>query len=815
MAAILKSQLVLMEIYCDQYINDQISDVNVLRSKNMDIYLENITLKCGINETLTESIDIRYHIQMYIGFEIKKSKLLSIENYKRKLDPINFDFEFCYFQFYKETYDNKNRKRHLKLLNESSSFDLLKNYHDLNDLNNDKNISFLYEHFTSLFTKYKTDITFKANTFIKNKLSRLLFKDSFIYKLYYDVFTNTSMRKHFFEFNQDDDLFEFMNNYKETNSMALDLNKTQVYLNSNIEILQLYDIYNLKLTEALIDKYVYKRTKQFIIDGTFLNINDFTFKTFKYLSEIKLVFRNPKEFWHNSADHKWLSYINSIHSHKFTIKNKTKISQKIIDWYDNHKILLYITDYYYDYKYPNEDICLFRNFPHKNTVLFSPERTEWDEASDKEFVFNVKTCTTLHLSRYSFLFKQMGYDESFSGRFVYDQTLFQSCNLDALLLNCSFKNDSFHFKKITEINLEDFIDSLGWIELIGPIITFPIVCFIGILTNILVIITIKSEKSKSYFTKTENQTRMFNFLVINATFNIIECAVSSFTLMSECLGLETVFCSRIQLYDEVQYFKIYFVGYFGEIMKTCSVIFTLLFSLERYKITLESENKILVKLSEIKLRIIILATIVVSASTSFGKIFEYDTLVSYSTQMEYPRLNLFQLFVEEKYFEIVSHISHYIINDFFLLIYNFIIDILLVKKIREDLKHKKHFLHENFNKNASSNNENSILKQKLDDNLNDIKKAERGTNKLIIYSLILYCFCRFPELGFYLYLLFADQEQHFIIGSFGPLMINLVEYLYVVSYSFNLFFYFKFNKNFRDAFKNIFFKTKKKENKQK
>ena len=557
---IFRYQIVLTRPYCKHYINNQSSYVNVstvLLSKNMDVFLEKISLKCKKNKTFYESVNLDYQIKMYKGFEIKNSELITIKNYNDKFVNLKFNIEFCFFQFYKETYNyNENReRRNLKLLDESSSFDLLENYHDLNNLKN-KNVSALYEKFTSLFTTYKMKIIFQGSNFIKNKFSRLLFKETSINKIEFYKFTNTSLRKHFVEFNQEDDLFHFVD-LEAANKATINSNRTKVKLNSQINYLGLCDIYNVDLSEGIIDKYVYRRAENIMILGSFLSINDFTFKSFQFLYEIRLILSNPREFWHNSADHKWLIHINSMFAHNFTIQiNQTNnINEKIIKWYKRKNVIFCLVDYFLDYDYSDEDICLFRNFPHRNTVLFYPRPTEL--TSREKYIFNVNTCTSLHLSRYSFLIKHLDLKGINHERFVYEQTLFQSCDLDALIRNCSLKNDSFH-KKVNEINIDDFVYSLGWIELIGPIITFPIVSFIGIVTNLLVIITIKLKRNKSFFTKTTgNQTRMFDYLVINSTFNIIQCTISSFTLMSECLGLNSVFCYRIQVYAETKYFKNY------------------------------------------------------------------------------------------------------------------------------------------------------------------------------------------------------------------------------------------------------------------
>ena len=73
---------------------------------------------------------------------------------------------------------------------------------------------------------------------------------------------------------------------------------------------------------------------------------------------------------------------------------------------------------------------------------------------------------------------------------------------------------------------------------------------------------------------------------------------------------------------------------------------------------------------------------------------------------------------------------------------------------------------------------------------------------MVIYSFLLYTFCRLPELFLYMYLIIVDEASNFFYTCFGPVAVNVVEYVYVVSYSFNLLFFAKFNKNFREALKN-------------
>ena len=244
------------------------------------LFLEKTTVKnlsCLFKNN--EIINLKLFLLMYKGFEIRYSKLITFDDYNSKFIYLQINFQFCYFQFYRKSL-NLN-----KLLNESSSVDLLTNYYNItrNNLNKVKNISALFLHFPSLFANYNMSILFNANTFINNKLSKLLFKENQIYKLQFFRFTNNSLRKHFMDFNQDDDLFYF-NDLEEIllrNKTFVSNGKTKVKLNSQIRILYLFDIYHLNLTESIIDKHVFRRIVSLQITGSFLNINDFTFQAFQ------------------------------------------------------------------------------------------------------------------------------------------------------------------------------------------------------------------------------------------------------------------------------------------------------------------------------------------------------------------------------------------------------------------------------------------------------------------------------------------------------------------------------------------------------
>ena len=148
----------------------------------------------------------------------------------------------------------------------------------------------------------------------------------------------------------------------------------------------------------------------------------------------------------------------------------------------------------------------------------------------------------------------------------------------------------------------------------------------------------------------------------------------------------------------------------------------------------------------------------------------------------------------------IFYFIHYILNDFIILLINLVVDIRLVSLIKRNLE-AKHLNQQRLEKNKEDNN---LWKLKEEED----KKAsvERKANTLIVVNVFIYVFCRFPELlgQFYLYFnVFLEQEVCFI-SLFCYLVFNFIEYMYMLSYLFNIFLYYKFNSFFRKGLRNYF-----------
>ena len=275
--------------------------------------------------------------------------------------------------------------------------------------------------------------------------------------------------------------------------------------------------------------------------------------------------------------------------------------------------------------------------------------------------------------------------------------------------------------------------------------------------------------------------------------------------MSECLGVNSIYCSSIQDYMLVQLFKEYIVVFVGEIMKCCSVLLMFSFSLERFRVATTRTNRLLDRLSKTRLRNLILVFIFVSTLLSYNKINEYNESASLSYLYENPIIYIYEMiFILKSIFFTLIYLFHYILFDFVILLINLIVDIWLVIHVKRGLKQKKAFNHKLLNDSVGRN-------KQAEKRLDEIRKSEKSANQMIIFSLVVYIFCRLPELVVYLYFSLPVYNRE-SINIVGPILINIIQFLYVFSYSLNLLFYFKFNFPFKIAFSNIFtyFKEEKK-----
>ena len=589
-----------------------------------------------------------------------------------------------------------------------------------------------------------------------------------------------------------------------------DLSKTfgeeQYDLENNFVVIQLLTVFMLKLSGDLLNKDIFRRLERLYVTGTMSSISDDTFRPFNKLQRIEFSLHNTRTFLH-SSNNKWLASLNSDAYYDPILWTQSAGTSLLDEMYQK---LLYVfivdkTDRPYDF--PDDDFCLYSYLSHRQLIILGGNNRT------ARMDLNSLSCTHLYLVQYwyfinAYYIEQDGSDETKA--FLIDAAnRVVRCNFQLRLEACALANMTSTLSRQNSMSdpftFYDLQYYLPWIELVGPIITLPIVCIAGFLSNLVSVLILTNQVNKK---ELFGDNRIFKFMLMNSVFNMIECFLSIFSLASECLGPNSIFCSSLMNETWVAYFRIYVVNYFGECMKTCSILTSIAFSLERYIATSADakKSKFLQKFSKMNLNYFCLVILIVGMLTSFCKIFEFSTSDHYYSSLEYPVFKILSQ-MEMPWFQTI-YILHYFLNDLVFLVINFIVDLKLFAGIRKNLDLKRKNLGSS-ELDSAGQRQNSQNSKKLD----EIKKTQSNTNKLIVYSVVVYLFCRVPELVFYIHLItiranpsagfdFLDYKT-FCRISLCYLMINIVQYLYMISYLTNFFFYRKFNKNFRKGFRNL------------
>ena len=542
------------------------------------------------------------------------------------------------------------------------------------------------------------------------------------------------------------------------------------------------DLYNVEINETIMNRYVFNSIRRLAFFGKFIISQSDLFKSFRLLNELGLAMDQAYDFFHMSTT-EWMSSL-------FQHGQEFKSARDKIDFLNNQNASLIfrltLDDFSREYTYPNEDFCLFRYLSLNKLMTVQMGL----------LAANVKSCTFLFLTQNSFI---DSYPINFT-KLNLEQAELSSCNISHYSLLCSNISVTNQVHKWPlHSNRQDMIFILTWAELIGPIISFPIVSALGFVLNFISILVIKSPKNKK---EKLFEEKMFRFILMNSTFNCIECLIYQFKLMSMCLGSGSIFCSKVRTSIFVQNFAIYVTGFLSETMKTCSIMTSVLFSLQRYIDTSKKEHRFMKLLTGAKIAKIAFIVIDISCLFSIVKIYTYSSDDVGFTSFDSPREFELNAYTFEKVWHLrILYFFHYVFNDFFLLIVNLVIDIKLVFVIRNDLTEKL-----NFKINSCQNQEISVS-EKFKNDFKHKQKVENKSNAMIFSTLVMYIFCRIPELLGSVYFYNNNITEILILckdNILCYLLDNVIEYMYMLSYCLNVIFYYKFNSSFKKGFRNFF-----------
>ena len=520
---------------------------------------------------------------------------------------------------------------------------------------------------------------------------------------------------------------------------------------------------------------------------------------FKQLTKLKFLdfkLDNFGQFFH--AGTHWLEYVNNdveVHlSQLYDVWSHLNQALFVRFQYPKH-----IDSFNKIYSYPDEDFCLFRDFPHSRLVYPIIEPGKEIEC----------TCTLLWLQKYSQFYIEnlnttLDYTLNYFDDFIYvdasnvkrfKKYVFTFCKNKTIKCDLEVKKKlctimGTQRQNSSPMNDVDIEFLIKWLLFILLTIFQPIVCLLGILTNCLTIVCINNKRKKKDF-----EESMYKHIKINSYFNILFCFISSFRLLNLCLfENRSPFCSSIYKTKSAQYIKVVVFFYLLNVLKLCSNVSYIVFALSRFTLVSNLKEKSFVSnVYKCKLIYYIFALIVVSCILNVFVLFQYTPNEYWNTNRDFPYEKRDEHFCEKKETSFqcllfsVFKVAMKFLNDILFFLLAIVIDLILLKYFNAELDRKsKH--------------------NTCEEHLLQIKKRKKNMNQMVITNGVVYAISHLPEFIIAILLVvFRNFLTKFCTYKLSCDIINEEAQSFgFISVVIQFFIFLKFNKTFRESFNQIF-----------
>ena len=381
------------------------------------------------------------------------------------------------------------------------------------------------------------------------------------------------------------------------------------------------------------------------------------------------------------------------------------------------------------------------------------------------------------------------------------------CDFPSRLEKC--KKKSFKLKKSQPWALDFMIISQFLLDVFTPLLSV-----FGIVTNLIVIVVVL--KSKKIL-----KEKQYVYMAINSVSNIFVFLIQLLSLMNECQYPFGIYCSSVRKLLFVQYFKIIFTEAVSSFFRLISNFTYVAFSMNRLAL-IGKNGTFLESVSKHSTLVFMIVISIISVLFSIVKGFRYkpnyvEPTESYPMifyRSSYESYNLFKtayplIFIFNALYDLVNYVLFALIN--------FILDLVLLVKMRQTLKEKEAKI-----KSLVALIDKKLLEKKKQENDEVIKR----TTQLIISNALVSLVCKIPasiislndlrilistsfdELG-------LDNGQELFkfpytlnsicyLDQICVIFQSFCNFLFLVSLSLYLFFYFKFDKKFQAAYYSVF-----------
>ncbi|CAF0784380.1 unnamed protein product [Brachionus calyciflorus] len=487
------------------------------------------------------------------------------------------------------------------------------------------------------------------------------------------------------------------------------------------------------------------------------------------------------------------------------------------DWLSSFKLMSNLTEFLEvrleifpsTYTFPNDDFCFYVNVPNNRNFLLS--------VFLDEYLVDFKcTCTMIlffgtyyNLLNTSFKFKKNSYSswqfDSLTEKGCFNKTFIESCHIDSRRQKCKI------YDKKTFFSRNKIIEDSQHIDFVSSIIS-EIISIVGLLTNILNMLVL-FPTSKNLQIKKEMSKILYKLMLSNSLINFVYYLINIFHIMNKCVEANGILCPKIYFNILVQYFDIYFVEFFGSILKLWSGLTFIGISITR--LDLISSNKL--KNKEKSIKVILIIFFILTFSLNLDKLFNlvvnrdyYFLTTDTDEEAEFPMRNTFFSNMEVNNINLASNIIYsgliskifyslfvinFVLND---IIYFFILtffDLALWKKLIDQIKEKRILL----------------KRMSLDSNISKAENIEiRVTIVLFFNAFFLFVF-RGLHFGINIYLFIIKSRsvssKENLCVNYGKICTNYheaAELFNLLSNSYNVILFYFLNNNFKILLKKLF-----------
>ena len=571
-------------------------------------------------------------------------------------------------------------------------------------------------------------------------------------------------------------------------------------LNSSFERLMIIAA-NIEIDKTFLHPDVFRRLKMIISSGKVKKIDPDVLSKLSDLTSLFFQNKYLRCLMHNSGI-EWIKSLNR--DINWDMENMTQLYEykeriKTV----NLECIKYNSPQLVDL-FPEEDFCLYRDFPINQLVVII-ESCEIEEYMLKVKINNKIPCTFLWITRsYKNLAKIYDGITKTTMDYLLNSSEYKSigkCNFEQKLQLCNKSNFvPKHISTIFELN-----QAILMTQSIVNILSYILSIF-GIVTNLLVIITISSKKNKEEF----KEFKQYDYLRLNSICNCLILLIHLISWLNECIYPFQVFCPIIRKTVFMQWFKIIVEETLMTALKFMNNFTYIGFAFNRISLIGKDHNKLVKFMSDLGVKKYISFSAFISIGLSVIKVFEYDinpgiVIQLYPISYDYSSLySELSVLINSSIFFILNVISDLLNHVVFLLI-NLAIDIGMIVKLRQTLNE----MLEKAKKYGTKAQQDS--KQKENEN------AMNNAISMVIWNTSLNLVFKLPSALlslFYLIMIKNDFLSHTIFASFFEdicdnadfcnLYIKLSHLLYFLYISVQLFFYKHYDKKFAQSFKSIF-----------